>query len=141
MHDVWHLVAGYETTSSNEIAISSFQLAQFGHNYSAMFLATGAMISHTLQVRGFPFLMQIIMEAWQHGRHSPAFMDINWEQEWDKPIAQIRSEYDIPVYRSVFEPDLVEAVTEASLWRRLGLGFKLAIYGRRMAKGRYLLAA
>ena len=40
MHDVWHLVAGYRTTSLHEMAISSFQLAQFGHNYSAMFLAT-----------------------------------------------------------------------------------------------------
>lgn len=39
MHDVWHLVAGCETSALHEIAISGFQLAQFGHNYSSMFPA------------------------------------------------------------------------------------------------------
>ena len=47
MHDVWHLVAGYTTHSSNEIAISAFQLAQFGHNYSGMFLGFGMALSAT----------------------------------------------------------------------------------------------
>src|SRR5665213_1402879 len=37
-HDVWHLVAGYETTGLHEVAISAFQMAQFGHQYSSMFL-------------------------------------------------------------------------------------------------------
>ena len=38
-HDLWHIVAGYDTTALHEVAISAFQLAQFGHGYSAMFLA------------------------------------------------------------------------------------------------------
>ena len=54
MHDVWHLVAGYRTTSLHEMAISSFQLAQFGHNYSAMFLATVLCMSCLRQPAGFP---------------------------------------------------------------------------------------
>jgi ubiquinone biosynthesis protein Coq4 len=55
MHDVWHLVAGYETTSSNEIAISAFQLAQFGHNYSSVFLAAVMSISTFKEPRGYIF--------------------------------------------------------------------------------------
>jgi hypothetical protein len=31
VHDLWHLVGGYQTTGLHEIAISAFQLAQFGH--------------------------------------------------------------------------------------------------------------
>ncbi|HEV2531149.1 Coq4 family protein, partial [Phenylobacterium sp.] len=38
-HDLWHLAAGYRTTALHEAAISGFQLGQFGHHYSAMFLA------------------------------------------------------------------------------------------------------
>ncbi|MFT4615154.1 MAG: hypothetical protein ACI9NT_002306, partial [Bacteroidia bacterium] len=68
MHDVWHLVAGYTTHSSNEIAISGFQLAQFGHHYSAQFLATGMAMSTLNEPRGFTILMQIVAESWQHGR-------------------------------------------------------------------------
>jgi ubiquinone biosynthesis protein Coq4 len=63
MHDVWHLVAGYTTHSSNEIAISAFQLAQFGHNYSAMFLAAALAMATTAEPQGFTILMQIITEA------------------------------------------------------------------------------
>jgi ubiquinone biosynthesis protein Coq4 len=63
MHDVWHLVAGYETTSSNEIAISAFQLAQFNHNYSSMFLAAVMAISTFKEPRGFTILMQIVTDA------------------------------------------------------------------------------
>ena len=39
MHDIWHLAGGFKTTALHEIAISAFQQAQFGHGYSAMFLA------------------------------------------------------------------------------------------------------
>src|SRR5262245_12356083 len=36
-HDLWHIVGGYHTTALHEVAISAFQLSQFGHNYSAQF--------------------------------------------------------------------------------------------------------
>jgi len=126
---------------SHEIAISAFQLAQFGHNYSAMFLATGAVMSHTTQARAFPILMQLVLEAWQHGRKAPAFMEIQWEEEWTTPIEEIRRKYGIPVYRSVLPTDLLETATEANFWKRLGLGLKMARYSRRLKKGQYLHAA
>ena len=109
MHDVWHLVAGYETTASHEIAISAFQLAQFGHNYSAMFLAVVTTISCTLQPAGFGILMQLIAEAWRHGREAPAFMDIHWEAEWNNRIDAIREAYGIPVYESALPANLLES--------------------------------
>lgn len=110
MHDVWHLVAGYETTASHEIAISAFQLAQFGHNYSAMFLASVTTITHVMQPAGFPVLMQLIAEAWQHGRRSPALMDIEWEEEWNDSIETIRARHGIPVYQSALPAHLLESL-------------------------------
>ena len=111
MHDVWHLVAGYQTTASHEIAISAFQLAQFGHNYSAMFLASITTISCTLQPAGFSILMQLIAEAWRHGRETPPMMDIHWEAEWNNSIDTIREAYGIPVYQSSLPADLFESVS------------------------------
>ena len=112
MHDVWHLVAGYETTASHEIAISAFQLAQFGHNYSAMFLATVTTISHVMQPAGVPVLVQLVAEAWQHGRRAPALMDIDWEEEWNSSIESIRARHGIPVYQSVLPANLLEALAD-----------------------------
>ena len=110
MHDVWHLVAGYETTASHEIAISAFQLAQFGHNYSAMFLATITTVSCTLRPAGFGILMQLIAEGWRHGRETPPMMDIRWEAQWNRPIEEIRESHGIPVYQSVLPANLFESV-------------------------------
>lgn len=132
MHDVWHLVAGYETTSSNEIAISAFQLAQFGHNYSSMFLAVGMAMSVTREPRGFAILMQIITEAWRHGRETPAMMDIEWEKEWNNSLPAIRASHNIPLYQSVFPTDLLESIENPPLWKKLYLGFKLFVYHLRL---------
>ncbi len=136
MHDVWHLVAGYETTSSNEIAISSFQLAQFGHNYSSMFLAAVMAISTFKEPRGFTILMQIICEAWQHGRQAPVMMNIEWEKEWNNSLESIRSAHKIPTYKSIFPADLLESIETASLWKKLQLGVQLTRYNLRLRQGR-----
>ena len=110
MHDVWHLVAGYQTSASHEIAISAFQLAQFGHNYSAMFLATITTIACVFQRAGFAILMQLIAEGWRHGRETPPMMDIQWEAEWNKRIDAIRDAYGIQPYQSVLPADLFESM-------------------------------
>ena len=72
MHDTWHLVAGYETTSLHEMAISAFQLAQFGHNYSAMFLSTVCTMSYLRQPQGFVLLLQNLSEAWVRAVRHPS---------------------------------------------------------------------
>ena len=138
MHDVWHLVAGYSTSGSHEIAISAFQLAQFGHNYSAMFLAVVMMKSHHFQPRSFSILMQLIMEAWRHGRETPPMMDIVWEQEWNFTIEEIRSRHGIECYNSLLSESLLETFATGSLWERLRLGIQLARMLRQLRAGETL---
>jgi ubiquinone biosynthesis protein Coq4 len=132
MHDVWHLVAGYDTTSSNEIAISAFQLAQFGHNYSSMFLAAVMAISTVKEPRGFTILMQIITEAWQHGQETPVMMDIEWEQEWNTSLEDIRVKHHIPIYQSIFPADLLESIETASLLKKVQIGYQLTRYNLKL---------
>jgi ubiquinone biosynthesis protein Coq4 len=134
MHDVWHLVAGYETTGTHEIAISSFQLAQFGHNYSSMFLAAGTTMSCYSTPKAFPILMQIIAEAWQHGRNTTPMMDIEWEDEWNHSLEDIRESYGISTYNSVFPADLMETMDNASFLKKVWLGLQLLKYNRQVRK-------
>ena len=114
MHDVWHLVAGYETTGLHEIAISGFQLAQFGHNYSAMFLATVATMSQRNGTDAFNLMMMVYGESWRHGRDTPPLMTIPFEDEWQSSIEDIRSRYQISPYQSVLPADLFEQLKAAS---------------------------
>ena len=108
MHDIWHLVGGYRTTALHEVAISSFQLAQFNHSYSAMFLAVVVASGRFVFPPGLPVLLQVMAEAWLHGRTSPAFMAISWEAEWHQPAAAIREKLGIKPFASLIPADLVE---------------------------------
>jgi ubiquinone biosynthesis protein Coq4 len=136
MHDVWHLVAGYETTSSNEIAISAFQLAQFGHHYSSMFLAAVLTISTFKEPMGFTILMQIMTEAWRHGRETPVMMNIEWEKEWNNSLDAIRRNHHIPTYQSIFPTDLLESVESAPLWKKSKVILQLLWYNLRLRSTR-----
>lgn len=114
MHDTWHLVAGYQTTSLHEMAISSFQLAQFGHNYSAMFLTTICTMSYLRQPQGFVLLLQNLSEAWLHGCDAPTFMAIEWEQDWHMNIDEVRAKHGIQPFAGGFPADLLEQLSQAS---------------------------
>lgn len=134
MHEVWHLVAGYETTGTGEISISAFQLAQFGHNYSSMFLVAVMAIADFKEPRTFNVLMQIINEGWRHGRETPAMMDIEWEREWRTPLPRVREKYGIPTYQSIFPADLMETAAEGGRLRKLSLALKVLRYSLRLRR-------
>lgn len=118
-HDIWHLVGGYNITPIHEVAISGFQLAQFGQNYSAAFLATTNFITLFNMPLGFPFLDQVTFEGWQHGRTTPPMLLIDWHKEWGKSIEQVRADHGIRAYESIIDDSLIpsqqpaEAMAEA----------------------------
>lgn len=114
MHDVWHLVGGYRTTALHEIAISAFQLAQFAHGYSAMFLATVVAGVALQSPQGAGVLLQTIAEGTAHGIASPSFMAIAWEEEWHLPIAEIRARHGIAPFPGSFPSDLFEQIRAAA---------------------------
>lgn len=114
MHDIWHLMAGYRTTALQEVGISAFSLAQFDHSYSGMLIATAATSTLFNAPDAFPVIMQLIIEGWQHGRMTPSFMAIEWEKEWHRPIADIRAQYGIEAFASIYPADLVEQLRSAA---------------------------
>lgn len=114
MHDVWHLVAGYETTALHEIAISAFQLAQFGHNYSAQFLATVAVMTQRRTPALLPVLLTLYSEAWCHGRSAPALMSIEWEHHWRQPIDELQSTLRIAPFAGSLPANLFEQQAAAA---------------------------
>jgi len=109
-HDLWHIVGGYDVTQLHEIAISAFQLAQFGHSYSAMFLSFVVTISAFGEPAGFSLVMETIVSAWTHGRETPPLMRIEWENVWQRSAQSIREEYGIAPYQSPYPADILEQV-------------------------------
>ncbi|HEX3366242.1 Coq4 family protein [Phenylobacterium sp.] len=113
-HDLWHIVAGYQTTALHEVAISAFQLAQFGHHYSSMFL--GMVLTRVAFERpeGGAIMLPVILTAWTHGRRTPPLLPVNWEAVWDKPLAEVRAQLGVTAYVSPFPADLFEQLSVAA---------------------------
>jgi ubiquinone biosynthesis protein Coq4 len=106
-HDLWHIVAGYDTTALHEVGISAFQLAQFGHGYSAMFLAVVAARS-VEDPTTFAILMDVVFDAWRHGRQTPPLIAIPWADVWREPTEVVRARYRIAPFASPYPADLFE---------------------------------
>lgn len=112
-HDLFHLVAGYETTALHEIGISAFQLAQFGHAYSAAFLGVVAAITARTAGAGGIVFFDTVARAWAHGRETPAMIALPWETMWHEPIAAIRHRCGIQPFVSPFPADVIEQARAA----------------------------
>jgi len=104
LHDVWHLVGGYGFTGAGEIAISGFQLAQFGQNYSTRFLATVQTMAVLHMEPMAETILTVILDGWRHGRETPDLLAVPWHHKLDRPIRALRDElgvtpFDSPVAR------------------------------------------
>ena len=100
LHDVWHLFAGFDFTPGGEVAISAFQLAQFGQSYSARFLAvTTTLISiHAAPIADL-FIM-LIAEGWRHGRQTPPLLSYPWHEKLGQSIEALREEVGATEFQS-----------------------------------------
>jgi ubiquinone biosynthesis protein Coq4 len=103
-HEIWHLVAGYSTSALHEVAISGFQLAQFGHGYSRDFLATSFTVTATTLPVLSPVVLQATLEGWRHGRRTPPMMLVDWHTLWDAPLDAIRARHGVEPFVSAL-PD------------------------------------
>ncbi|MEL7541958.1 MAG: Coq4 family protein, partial [Pseudomonadota bacterium] len=123
-HDLWHITAGYETTALHEIALSAFQMAQFGHNYSAQFLAVVAAVGAISPAAGYRILMDTVTTSWAHGRQTYPMMLIPWEQVWHKSADEIRDQFEISQYQHPYRADLIERTAPiAAILQKIGRFF------------------
>jgi ubiquinone biosynthesis protein Coq4 len=107
VHDLWHLVGGYRTTGLHEIAISAFQLAQFGHAYSGFVLAV-TLTSASADPLRYAVLSGVIASAWRHGRTTPPLLGVDWPALWDQPLDAVREALGVRPFDSPWPADLFE---------------------------------
>lgn len=113
-HDVWHTVAGYETTGLHEVAISGFQMGQFGHQYSATFLALVlTTLAWTQPIEATGFTLDTILSGYRHGRETPPLLGVEWESIWHLPISEVRAAVGVTPYDSPYPAGLLEELRSA----------------------------
>jgi ubiquinone biosynthesis protein Coq4 len=100
LHDVWHLFAGFGFTAQGEVAISGFQLAQFGQNYSTRFLAATTTMMCLRPVVNVDQYIALVSEGWRHGRRAPPLLSVEWHKLLGRSIEELRSEMKVAPFQS-----------------------------------------
>jgi len=108
-HDIWHLVSGHATSGLHEVSVSGFQMAQFGHQYSSMFLGMlQTKVAFTQPPEITTFTLDTILTGYRHGRGAPPLLGVEWETVWALPIPEIRTRLGVTPYDSPYPAWILE---------------------------------
>jgi len=91
VHDLWHVLTGYDTDVRGEVALQAFTFGQTG-TPSALLIALGALLRFGRQERG---MLPLAVDGFRRGR-SAAFLPPVWlEEMWERPLDEVRRELGI----------------------------------------------
>jgi ubiquinone biosynthesis protein Coq4 len=95
LHDVFHVLTGYDTTPLGEVRVVSFTVAQTPAPYPAMIIASRPLQMVLYRPELLPAVMDAITEGWALGRRAKPLIGVHWEEYWDRPLAELRKEHDL----------------------------------------------
>ena len=107
-HDIWHMVADHKTSGLHEVSVSGFQMAQFGHQYSSMFLGMVLAKVAFTSPDAFTFTLDTILTGYRHGRQTPPLLGVEWEKIWERPVPEIRQSLGVIPYESPYPAWILE---------------------------------
>lgn len=100
-HDIWHVVTGMTVDVPGEIGLKAFELAQTRRPLAGILIA-GAFVSTLLnQPEQLDRLLDRVASGYRMGAKAKPLLSQKWEDHWEKPLAEWRSELGIepmPVY-------------------------------------------
>ena len=94
-HDIWHVVTGIGTEPIGELSLKAFELAQTRRPMAAV-ITTGGVLRYLLKD---PDELGNVLEGIAHGyglgTEAKPFLAQKWEERWDRPLAEWRSELNV----------------------------------------------
>jgi len=95
LHDLFHVLTGFDTTPLGEVRVVSFTVAQTPAPYPAMIIASRPLQMVLYKPELLPPVMDAITEGWALGRKAKPLMHVHWEEFWERPLAELRQEYGL----------------------------------------------
>lgn len=90
-HDVWHVLAGFDTKLAGELGVLSFTLAQLQSKPTAVLLASG--LAHTAfkSFREHRAVMDAIVRGWSLGRSCEPLAGVDWRAQFGDRLSDVRA--------------------------------------------------
>ena len=93
LHDMFHVLTGFDTAPLGEVRVVSFTVAQTPAPYPAMIIASRPLQMVLYKPELLPVVMDAITEGWALGRKAKPLINVRWEEYWERPLAELRREY------------------------------------------------
>ncbi len=84
MHDIWHVVTGYQTDLLGEAALLAFTSAQLRHPGVGFIAAVAIVLSDT------PYYRRFIVDGFRLGRQAAWLPAQPWEDLMSEPLSEVR---------------------------------------------------
>lgn len=95
LHDLFHVLTGYDTTPLGEVRVVSFTVAQTPAPYPAMIIASRPLQMVLYKPELLPAVMDAITEGWALGRRAKPLIGVEWEEYWECPVTELREKYGL----------------------------------------------
>ena len=95
IHDLQHVLTGYDTSPRGEIALQAFGLAQIRFPYFGMWMSVVATRMTFLDPDMIRPVMDAVTEGWQLGRRVGNLQFTKWETMLGEPLEALRQRFGI----------------------------------------------
>lgn len=91
-HDIWHIVADFNTRPNGELGLQAFMLAQLHYPLSVLLLAGGMLKVLFRSPDDLGALLDQIALGYHKGVKAKPFLAQKWEEDWEKSVMDWRKE-------------------------------------------------
>jgi ubiquinone biosynthesis protein COQ4 len=91
VHDIWHVLTGYDTNVRGEVALQAFTFAQT-EAPSSMLITVGALLRFGLADRA---MLPMALDGYRRGRRAEFLPPLWLEEMWERPLEDVRRELGI----------------------------------------------
>ncbi len=95
-HDIWHVVAGFDTDVIGEVGLQGFYFAQWANGQCALILA-GLMARCIVRGRlgELDLLIEAFCEGYRNGKRAKSLLAVEWEALWQEPVDELRRRFAV----------------------------------------------
>ncbi len=91
-HDIHHVVCGFGTEPQGESGVLAVTAAQIGFPAYVLLTSAGQLASFRFQIERFEAISRAVSHGQAIARQASCLAAARWEEGWEKPVSQWRSE-------------------------------------------------
>ena len=91
-HDIHHVVCGFGTEPQGENGVLAVTAAQIGFPAYVLLTSAGQLASFRFQIERFEAISRAVSHGQAIARQASCLAAARWEERWEKPVSQWRSE-------------------------------------------------